>query len=193
MVSCVFISSSLLHECACLFTASKPKIEIIRNLRDIPASIPAQNSKNSTASDISTQPMDVTYANVTVANLHQPPCESSNESINNLNGGAHLYDFTVIYEDPTSSSYVVGVLYTCRSHIPIYHIDIYIHCSLRCTPVEVCLTLLGHMCPLWYALYFNAFLDTVCWDTILSAAPGAYVCMCQSYLLSLCPRVGREI
>ena len=102
-------------ECACFFTVSKPKIEIIRNLRDIPASIPAQNYKNSTTSDISTQPRDITYANVTVANLHQSPCESSNESIDNPNGGVHPYDFTVIYADPTSPSYVVGVFYTCRT------------------------------------------------------------------------------
>ena len=161
-------------ECVCFIAVPKPTITVVRNLQDILASVPVSNYEFSTVSTprrTHTQPKDIVYATVTVADLHQSQNELANENTSNPNKGVQPYDFTVIYADPTSSSYVVGVSYTGFRSIPIpcmYSADIYIHCSQRYTPVEVCLTLLGRMYLHWYAIvHFNALQEVVCWHTVL--------------------------
>ena len=63
------------------------------------------------------------------------------------NEGVGQYDYTVIYEDPTSPSYVVCV--EVLDIVVAITAKISFHCSLRYTPVQVCLILLGRMYILW--------------------------------------------
>ena len=84
------------------------------------------------------QPQETMYATVANGEKH------NYHSIENE--GVGQYDYTAIYDDPTSPSYVVGVQ---AMVIDYYYYETLFHCSLRYTPVEVYLMLLGHMYLPW--------------------------------------------
>ena len=96
------------------------------------------NEENQTSP---TESQETIYA--TVAN-------GGNQNHGNVqNAGVGQYDYTVIYDDPTSTSYVVGVYIYRLLLLSLDTMKLVFHCSLRYIPVEVYLMLLGHMYLHW--------------------------------------------
>ena len=97
--------------------------------------IPAENGAN-------TQSEERVYATI------QSPLRLTQGDIDGTQIAEHN-DYTVIYEDPTSPSYVVGTQTMGTHNRMMPKGNEYSYYSRRCTLLEVCLTQLGPMYRLW--------------------------------------------